>query len=156
MQIDGIKGNVTATGHEGWIELTSFVSGVGRNISGTSPGKQSNRESAAPSFSEISVTKDTDETSPLLFAEACVGKSKTVTIHFCETGDTALLTYLEFDLSDVLISGFSVNAGGSGHPSESLSLNFSKIIMKYTPFDDTHTAGSPIPAGYDLALGTKI
>src|SRR5258706_6606126 len=35
MQYEGIKGDVTAKGHEGWVELSSFQWGIGRGI--TSP-----------------------------------------------------------------------------------------------------------------------
>lgn len=157
MQFDGINGNVTATGHEKWIELGSVGFGVGRGIVGTSPGKQSNREASTPSFSELTLTKDVDETSPLLFSEACIGKAKKVTIHFCETGDTQIQTYLEYVLTEVLVSGYSVSgSGGMGHPTESLSFNFTKIEIKYTPYKDDHTAGSPVPAGYDLTTGKKV
>jgi len=43
--------------------------------------------------------------------------------------------------------GSNVNGG--------LSLNFSKIEYKYTPFDDKHKAGTPVPVTYDLTTGTK-
>ena len=59
MKHDGIDGDVTAEGHEKWIELGSCQFGVGRSI--TNPtAKGGDREASAPSVSEIVVTKVTD------------------------------------------------------------------------------------------------
>ena len=63
MEYDTIKGDVTAEGHEGWIELNSFQWGLGRGISSPT-GAAADRESAAPSVSEITVTKAADISSP--------------------------------------------------------------------------------------------
>jgi type VI secretion system secreted protein Hcp len=156
MKVDGIDGNITAKGHEKWIEILDCSFGVGRGISSTSPGNQSDREAGVPSFTEVSVSKLVDETSPKLFLEACIGKAKKVLINFCQTGDT-VKNYLEFTLTDVLISGYSFQSeSGEGHPTESLTFNFSKIEKKYTPYNDKHEPGSPIPAGYDLIAAQKI
>lgn len=150
MKVEGIDGKVTADGHEKWIEVSSMSFGVGRAINSANPGNQSNRESSVPSFSEISIAKDADESSPKLFTEACIGKAKKVEIHFCNIGDK-VQSFLEYVLTDVLISSYSIGAGSGGsHPSESLSLNFSKIEMKYIPYNDKNEKGSPIATTYDL------
>lgn len=155
MKIEGIDGKVTAEGHEKWTEIGSFSTGVGRAINSSNPGNQSNREASVPSFSEITVTKDADETSPKLFAEACNGKAKKVEFHFCNIGDK-VQSFLEYVLSDVLISGYSLGASsGGGQPSESISFNFSKIEMKYIPYNDKNEPGTPIPVSYDLVTAKK-
>ncbi len=76
MKVDGIDGNITAKGHEKWIEIYEFSYAVGRGISSSSPGNQSDREAGTPSFTEVSIRKAVDETSPKLFLEACIGKAK--------------------------------------------------------------------------------
>ncbi len=153
LQFDGMTGEVTAAGHEGWIELESFSWGVGRGII-MQTGASKDREASAPSLSEVTVTKQMDETSPYFFTEACVGKGKTATIHFVKTGEE-LETYMEYVLSDVMVSGYSVSSGGD-RPAESISLSFTKIETKYTPYDDAHAATAPIPAGYNLATGKMV
>ena len=156
LKIDGIDGNVTAKGHEKWIELDKISFGNGRAITSAMPGSQSNREASIPSFSEIRISKRMDETSPKFFTESCIGKSKKIEIHLCKTGES-VESYMEYTFTDALISSYSVNASGnSAHPSEDLTFNFSKIEMKYKPFDDKHQAGSPVPAGYDLIQANKI
>jgi type VI secretion system secreted protein Hcp len=154
MQYGKIKGNVTATGHEGWIDVSSFQFGVGRAIASV-VGRSKDREASQPNFSEVSISKDMDESSPKLFQEATVGKGEKVTIHFVTTGANKIQLYLEYVLEDCMVSGYSVASGGE-RPSESLSLSFTKITSNYTVFDDAGKEKSKYPAGYDLAAGKKV
>lgn len=157
MKIDGIDGNVTAKGYEKWIELDSLNFGVQRNIN-TKPGNVTDREATKPTVNELTVNKAMDKTSPNLFVEACVGKAKSkVEIHVCQTSDR-ISPYMQYTLSNVLISNYqvsAVNKADNAAPMETANLNFDKIEMKYTPYDEKHNALSPIPAAYDLSSGTK-
>lgn len=153
LQVEGIEGDVTAEGHEGWIECESLDWGVQRAIH-TPTGRAEGRESAAPSVSEIAINKLVDKTSPILFADACVGRERGVKIDFVRIGE-AMQTYLEYELSNSLVSAYSVSADGD-RPMESVSFNFTKIEMKYTPYDAAHRPQSPIVAGYDISQGTRV
>ncbi len=153
LKIDGIDGTVTASGHEKWVDVLSMSWGVGRGIAALT-GRGKDREATAPSISELVITKLLDESSPKWFTEACVGKGKTVEIHVTKTDDE-LAAYLEYTLRDVLVSGYSVSSSGD-RPTEQLSLNFTKIEMNVVPTEDSHAAGSPIRAGYDLALAKMV
>jgi type VI secretion system secreted protein Hcp len=155
MKLGSIKGNETSKGHEEWIRLNSFQFGVGRGIS-TPVGSTKNREASAPSLSEITVTKEMDQSSPYLFNEGCVGvKGLKTQFHFCSTAGDKLETYLEVELENALISGYSVSSGGD-KPTESVSLNFTKIVIKYIPRKEDHAKEAPHPAGYDLMTATKV
>ncbi len=153
LHVEGLEGDVTAAGHEGWIECESFQWGVGRGIT-TPTGSSQERESTAPSVSEVTVVKNMDKCTPKLFEQSCVGTSKLVKIDLVQTGEQ-LETYMAYELTDSLISSYSVSTGGD-RPSESVSFNFTKIEMKYTPYDNKHKPGSPIPAGYDVSQGKKV
>jgi type VI secretion system secreted protein Hcp len=155
MKIEGIDGNVTAAGHEKWIEVSSMNFGCGRSIMSREPGHESNREASAPSISAVTVSKEMDETTPLLFTQATIGDAKKVEIHLCRTGEQ-LQSFMEYTLSNTLISSYSVSAAGSMHPSESLTLNFDKIEMKYNSFDDKHKKKTSVPAGYDMSTAKKV
>jgi type VI secretion system secreted protein Hcp len=152
LKYDAIKtGESKAAGHlgsGGWIEIGSVQLGVGRGIS-TPVGSSSKREASAPSVSEVTITKLTDSTSPLFFQEALIGKATTAKIDLVETGADQLNTFLEITLTNAMISGYSASSGGA-RPSESISINFTKIEYKYTPYDDQHKAGTPVPVTYDL------
>ncbi len=153
MKIEGIDGEATAQGHEKWIELNSFQFGVGRSVSDSGGG--GGRSTSPPSFSEVVVTKDADSTSPKIFTETVVGAAKKIEIHFVQTSAGEQQTYMKYTLSNTLFSGYSVSSGGD-RPSESLSLNFAKFEMEFIPFDEAGRAGTPVKAGYDLALGRTV
>jgi type VI secretion system secreted protein Hcp len=149
MQYDGIKGDVTAEGHGGWIELGSCQFGVSRGVSSPT-GRGANREASAPAVSEIVVTKTLECSSMLLFQESVKGIGKKVKIDFCKTDKDKLESYLVVELDNVLVSSYSVSSGGD-RPMESLALNFTKINLTTTFQDDKNTAGKPSRAEYDLA-----
>jgi type VI secretion system secreted protein Hcp len=154
---NSIKGDVSDQKYPGWIELNSFQWGVGRGI--TSPtGSESDREGSTPSVSEIVVTKDQDSASPNLFRAACgtkpVNTGKTVHVAFAKTGTGGTSdTFLQFDLENTLVSGWSISSSGD-RPTESLTLNFTKVTMTNTPTGPTLTDESPDRPHYDLAHQT--
>ena len=154
MNYNNIKGDATADGHVGWIELNSFQWGVGRGISSPT-GASADRESSAPSVSEISVTKSSDISSTTLLNEALQGEGVDVTIDFCKTDKGVLEVYMSYKLSDCMISGYSLSSGGD-RPAESLSMNFTKVEYKNIDMTDTNSAGSPDTVTYDLALAKVV
>jgi type VI secretion system secreted protein Hcp len=149
LKYEGIKGEATQENHKQWIDISSMQFGIGRGIS-TPSGSTANREASEPSVSEVTVTKTMDNSSPYLFTESATGAAgKKVEIHLVSTGSPGN-TYAEYTLTNALISGYSVSTGGD-RPSESLSINFTKIEYKFIPFDDKNKAGTPIPVSYDLS-----
>ena len=149
MRYEGIDGDVTAEGYSKWIEISSTQWGVGRGIGPPTGG--SNREPSAPSISEIVVTKVQDVSSAHLFAEATVGKPKVVEIHLVTTTAERPQPYLKMTLNNTLISGYSQSSGGD-RPTESLSLNFTKITLSYLTYSATGGVTTKT-VSYDLATG---
>ena len=154
MNYNNLPGDVTADGHVGWIEVNSFQWGVGRGISSPT-GASADRESSAPSVSEITVTKATDICSTKLLNEAYQGEGVDVQIDFCKTDKGVLQVYMSYKLSDCMVSGYSLSSGGD-RPSESLSLNFTKIEFKNINMTDTNADGSPDTITYDVALAKVV
>lgn len=154
MNYDGIdKGEVSATGHEKWIEVTSLQWGVGRGISSPT-GNTGNRESSAPSVSEITVSKIQDAASSQILQEALTGEGKLVKFDFVKTDKGQLETYLAFELENGMISGYSLSSGGD-RPMESVSINFTKVTFKLIPMNEDGTPGNPDTVQYDLATATN-
>ena len=139
-----INGESTVANHDKWITCTSVQMGVGRSIS--SVGGGGDREVSNPSFSEITLTKSTDVASAEMFMQATCGKSLgKAEIHFIQTGGTSAKgqTYLKLELYETVVSAWSMSSGGD-RPSESFSLNFTKISYQYDKFDgDKVTTGTP-------------
>ena len=154
MNYNKIPGDVTATGHEKWIELSGLRFGVGRGIASPT-GASANRESSAPSVSEIAVTKASDVASPKLYNEALQGEGQTVQIDFCKTDKGSLEVYTSYILSNCMISGYSVNSTGD-RLGESLSLNYTKLELKNIPMGADGNAGSPESITYDLSLAKVV
>jgi type VI secretion system secreted protein Hcp len=150
MNVDGVPGDVTAAGHESWIEVKAFEWGVGRGIT-TPVGGTKDREASAPSVSEICIKKDSDIATAALLRKALTGDGVTVKFDFCMTG-TQIQPYYQFELTNVLISGYSLDSKGE-RPIESVSLNFTKIQFTDIEVSDKNDPGSPTRVGYDLATG---
>jgi len=144
-----VKGDVTESNHKNWIELNSFQWGVGRGISSPT-GASADRESTAPSVSEITVTKAQDIASVGLLTEALQGDGAKAKIDFCRTNKDQMDVYLTIELENVMVSGYSVSSGGD-RPTESLSLNFTKVLVKGTQMKQDGSAAEPANITYDLS-----
>lgn len=156
MEFEGIKGNVTAEGHDKWIELLSFNWGVSRGVSMES-GRTANREATKPSISEVTVVKAMDTATSDLFKQSVTGdKGKKVTIHFCQTGGDKITTFMEYKLENVIVSSYSVSSGGDSDPVENLSLSFTKVEMQHTEHGTDNKGASPVRVGYDLSAGKAL
>ena len=154
VKFEGVEGDATQANHKKWLDVQSVQLGVGRGIH-TPVGSAQNREASEPSVSEVTLTMAMDRSSTKMFEESCVGKTgKEVTIDFCTTGDPGEL-YLQYKLHKVLVSGYGVSSGGD-RPSISISYNFSKIEMKYIPFDEQNNPTTPLLAGFDIGEGKKV
>ncbi len=145
-----INGDSIVDGHDKWITCSSLQLGVGRSISAS--GGSADRETSNPSFSELTLTKSTDISSADLFMQSVCGKSLgKAELHFIQTGgaDKKQQVYMKIELEDAIVSSYSVSSGGD-RPSESISLNFTKISYQYDAF-----SGSDIKTGtpkkWDLA-----
>ena len=134
IKFDGIDGEAVDKGHEDWIELDSMQFGVGRTISQTGGG---DRETSNPSFSELTLTKEMDKSSPLLFFEAIAGSSLgKATLELTQTGTEGSQTYLKLELEEAIVSSYSTSSEGE-RPAETFALNFTKIAYTYTQYDDS-------------------
>jgi len=128
LQIEGVNGS--SVERPGWVEVTSFQWGVGRGISSPTGG-MADRESSAPSVSEIVITKVIDKASPLLSKCAASGchYGKAVLALRKAGGGQANQPFAQYILTNVTISNVQMNGGGD-NPTESLTLHFTKIEMQ--------------------------
>jgi type VI secretion system secreted protein Hcp len=154
LKLGAIKGGVTESGHADWIDCGSLQFGTGRGIEMVT-GTSTSRSASAPSISEITLSKVYDKSSTNLFYEAVVGKGVEAKIHFLRSQGDKLENYLEVTLTDAMVSSYSVSSGGDV-PSESISLNFTKIELRHMPTKTDGTLDSAVTAGYDLSTGSKI
>ncbi len=148
LQIDGIQGDATHETHKQWTDIKAMHWNVARNMN-TSAGSTANREASEPTVSEVVLVKVSDSSSTKLFQEACTGKTgKRATIHLVTTGSPGD-TYIEYILTNTLVANYSVDTSGD-RPVETVKLNFTKMEVKYIPYDESNNPKSPMIASYDL------
>ena len=156
LDYEGIKGNVTADGYQDHIAVLSCQFGVGRGIS-MEPGNMSNREATRPSISEVTLTKTADNSVTGIFKEAVTGSAgKNVKLKFVRTGAEKVQEYMEYDLENCLVSGYSISADAEGEPVENITLSFTKIMINYNDHDQTNKSSSPQRVGYDLTTAKPL
>ena len=146
-----VNGSSTAQSHEQWITCDSITWGGGRAI-GTPTGSAKNREASMVSISEVVISKNQDNASPELLKRSYVGTDgEDVTIHLTTTSNEGVNTIMELKLTNTLVSGFSVSSGGD-RPSESVSMNFTKIESTFhNQAVEGTEASTPFTVTYDLA-----
>jgi type VI secretion system secreted protein Hcp len=110
-----MDGEVTAKGHEKWIELSSLELGLSKN-------QRSDPLEYPPIKSDAVITKSQDSTSMQLFHRSVYSRPLTVDVHFVKPGETE--PNLSFTLQNTEISNFVM---ASGQSDESFTLAFSKI-----------------------------
>ena len=143
LKLDGIDGEVAASGFEKWIEVFSFSWGatqVGINATGSGGG------AGKVSMQDIHFTSSQSKASPLLFLKCCTGEHiPTGMLTLRKAGGDANSAggaggvFLQIKLEDVFVSSYSDGGAeqGDDRPQDEVSLNFTKIEMQYTAPDGT-------------------
>lgn len=152
LQGTGLVGESTSASHAQWIELYS-VSQVLSNAVDSNTGGSSGRVQ----FSDISITKPLDKSSPLLIQNCNAGVAiASVTIDFERTGATPAVFY-KVTLEDVLIT--SVKQSGSAGDDvvmETVTMSFARIRWAYYPIDPkTGKPGTKVETGWDVRANKK-
>lgn len=131
------------------IDILAFSWGVSQTAvigSGSSGGEA---RSGRANLGDITITKVTDKTSPLLFDDCCTGNylTKVDVIYDKPMGDDQE-DYFKIHMEDALITGFQV-AGSAENPTETISFAFSKIKVSYNPEEGGSLKGF-IDKGFDV------
>ena len=143
MLMSRIPGSTTAKGYEQWIPLFSLNYGVGRKIE-TVPGRVSDRVHSDALGTEMEIIKPVDQSSPLLFSQVCGGSAiPEVKIDMCHSSTDGFVMYLQYILSNVLVSGYHLHVDADGHY-ESVTLNYTDVEMSLIPQDTSSQPESPI------------
>jgi type VI protein secretion system component Hcp len=129
--------------YKGWIRLNRVSQGVERQIETGHSGTARSR--AGTVLKELEVEKEVDCASMHLIS-ACSGGTPFphVFIHLCtsivQNDLTSLHPYLEFHLYSVKVTSYEIEAAGADDgniPTETLSLNFDKVLWRYWPIGPT-------------------
>ncbi len=148
LKIDVIPGESTDDKHKDWIELLSFSHGVSQpaTVVGGPTGERCQHQ-------DFSFVKTLDKASPKLALSCCKGEHiKEVRIELCRAGGNKQ-RYMEYLLSDVIVSSVKPNAGtrsGDVLPLEEVSFNYGKIEWTYTIISAEGVPAGNVIAQWDL------
>ena len=133
VKIDGIPGESLIEPHKEEIEVLSFSMGAMQPVSGT-PSSAGGATTASVRFSEISVAKYVDKSTPKLYKFCSAGNHiNTITFSFHRAAaDGSTVKYMEVVLTNTIISNISTaGSGGEDVLVENISLNFGAIQITY-------------------------
>lgn len=154
LKLDGAAGESSASGHEKEIEVFSWSFGATQSGSSAQAGGAG---VGKVNVHDITVTKKVDKASTTLFLDCCNGihiKEGTIT---CRKAGGDQQEFMKVKLTDILVSSYQVGgAHGDDSPTESITLNFAKIQVTYSPQKPDGTLDSAMNSGWDLKAVKKI
>ncbi len=144
LQAEGLLGESQVRNYEDAIEVRSFSWGVSNQASAGSIA-------AKPSFSDISVTKFVDRSSPTLVANLTTGKViPRAKVTFVKPGLEAR-PFLRFCFTGLRVSSVQVSGSdGGGVPMESVSFSYATVVEAYQQQLPNGNLADPVFGGWDL------
>lgn len=155
-KIDGIDGESTDDKHNKWIEVLSYSWGVSQMASASASSSGGGTTQRAD-FNDLTITKLLDSASPKLSIACAQGDHiKEVKLELCRAGGDKLL-YMEYKMSNVVISSVQQGGGGGSEPVETVTFNYGKIEWTYTKQKRADgSGGGNVPAGWNLETNAKV
>jgi type VI secretion system secreted protein Hcp len=155
LKLDGIDGEAQDDKHKNEIEIMSFnwgAANVGSGNVGTGSG------TGKVSVQDLTISKYMDKSSVPLFVACCTGKHiPTLTLTARRAGGEKQVEYCIIKATEVYVSAFN-NSGSDPNmlAQESVSFNFAKIELKYTPQKEDGSAAAAINGGWDIKINKKV
>ncbi|WP_085316753.1 Hcp family type VI secretion system effector [Derxia lacustris] len=148
LEIKDVKGNCQIDKYQGQIIIQSFSQGVMLPLQMDTSNTE--RTAGRPVFQEMSFSKMSDMSTPVLYA-ACVQGKKLgdAKIHIGRNENGVFMSVIEYVLTSAMVSNISTTGGG-GIPVDSFSLNFTKITMDFTQQKSDSTKKGTANFGWDL------
>jgi type VI secretion system secreted protein Hcp len=148
LKIDGVSGDATAKGFEGWFSIDGYDIGV-QNTASFSTGGGGGAGKAV--FSPLTVDIHSLAGLSTLFGDVASGRH----IKFVELVGAASIkdqsvNVYDVKLSDVLVSSFANDPGANGVET-SLSFNYSKISLTDQPVTGHGLLGAPQTFSFDVS-----
>lgn len=129
LKLDGIPGEVLASGYEDALEVTGATVGVSRAVNFERSG---GRESGAPLFTELTLSHYGSLASPLLLAAAtgALDSVPEATLDFVQNAPDGPIPYARITLRDVVVSSYEQTiSSDDGAPTERFSLIFTRFEL---------------------------
>lgn len=148
LRYEGIDGDATEESHRKWIALEGVQLRASRTISPLRGA--SSREASEPQLDGLMILKNVDRATPLLFRESTAGYlPRRAEVQFVSVG-IAGQTFLSLTLTDTLVKNWEITNKENGLLLESMVLDFTRIEMRYTPFDERNKPTGSVTVGWDI------
>ncbi len=134
LKVEGVTGESSSKGHEGWIEVTSMEFKIENTVT-LGAGSGTITASKAKG-SALTITKLLDRSSPVLFL-GCASGTVYPTVNLNVTRLNASGTpvpYYKITLSNVIVSNLGTSSTAE-RPAETVALSYEKIVTDYHLLD---------------------
>ena len=154
LKIDGIEGESKDAKHKGSIEISAWSWGAAQTgTSSSGGGAGAGKVAMQDAHFSMSVSK----ASPKLMLACAGGDHIKQAVLTCRKAGKDQQEYIKYTFSDVLISSFQTGGTSGGvTPTETLTLNFSKIEYEYKEQQHDGTLGGRIKAGWDVKANKGV
>ena len=153
---DGIDGESNDAQHPSWVSVLSLDWGA-RQSGGVATGQGRRRGSAV--VDDLVLVIAYEKAAPKLLERCLRGQViRKLEIDLTATFGGARSTYLKYELENVIVSSYQVNASGddgSGPPTVSISNGFEAIKVTYTEFDDDGSTAGNVETEYRVETGSS-
>ena len=158
LKIDGIDGESSDAKHGKEIQILSWNFG---ETQGGSHGTGGGGGAGKVVMQDFHFTMLTNIASPKLFLACANGEHIKTAKLTCRKAGKEQQEFLIWTFSDLLVSsyqtgGSDTGAGGGVQPTDSISLNFTKVEIGYKPQKPDGTLDAENKAGYDLKKNQKV
>lgn len=147
-----VKGDCLVEGHEGELQILSYSWGES-NSGSTHAGPGSG--TGKVNVQDVNIMMNMDRSIAMLVKHTASGKhfeKATLYSRKASGDDSGALTYLKFEMEDVLVSSVQFGASdGAETATISTSLNFGKFKFTYVPQKEDGSPDADQPAGWDIA-----
>lgn len=154
IKIGGIKGESTDKQHFGWIEILCYDFSIAQRVSKTA-SSAGGAGAERGDFSEFTITKLLDKSSPLLALACAQGRHiDTIVIELCRADKVKYMTYR---LTNCIISSVSTHGEDGEFPEEDVAFNVGRFEMSYTQQSkSTGFALGQVSGGWDRTRNCRI
>ncbi len=136
MKLPFAEGGAKQGKHEGWVRLDLFQFDVERAIA-MEKGGMAIRDKGVPRFSEVTVSKELDETSTALLRNLVSTEGgQEIEVHLVKGSDKVSQATLKYKLKDAVFTHYSVSCSGEV-PYETLRIAYSGLEMKFYAHDQS-------------------
>jgi len=149
LKIDSIPGESQDSKHTGEIEILSWSWGMTQ--SGTTH-LGSGAGAGRVNIQDFQFIKTTDKSTPLLLLKCANGQHIPEATFVVRKAGGEAIEFFKITMTDLIISSISTGGSeGGDRPTESISLNFSKVEWSYTEENKDGKAGTKTTLGWNVA-----